>query len=144
MLRAEEANLRHALGLARGFGLWADAVGCLQGLRILYDRTGRDTEWARLVADVTPDFTDSTTGASLPGREDQWRIVTGYRIRLAWQARDWPTASTLQNAVITWLRERAATALAPPAASFTRRQRTQVRNLAVALNELGNILLDAE
>ena len=83
VLRAEEANLRHALDLARARGLWDAAVGCLQGLRVLYQRTGRDGEWARLVAAITPDFTDPATGGPLPGREDQWSIITGYRVRLA-------------------------------------------------------------
>jgi hypothetical protein len=43
-LRAEEANLLHALDLARAAGLRRTGVRCLQGLRILYGRTGRDGE----------------------------------------------------------------------------------------------------
>ena len=58
-------------------------LGCLQGLHVLYERTGRDGEWARLVAGITPDFTDPDTGGPLPGREDQWGIITDYRVRLA-------------------------------------------------------------
>ncbi len=137
VLGAEEANLRHALDLARAAGLWHAAAGCLQGLRVLYERTGRDGEWARLVAAVTPDFTDPATGGPLPGREDQWSLVTGYRVRLARQARDWPAATTLQNAVIAWDRDQAAAALAAPAASLTPDQRNQIRNLAVALKSSG-------
>ena len=76
VLGAEEANLRHALDLARAAGLWDAAAGCLQGLRVLYERTGRDGEWARLVAAVTPDFTDPATGGPLPGRDDQWSLIT--------------------------------------------------------------------
>ena len=64
-------------------GSGSAATGCLQGLRILYERTGRDGEWARLVASITPDFTDPDTGGPLPGREDYWSIVTGYRVKLA-------------------------------------------------------------
>ena len=55
VLRAEEANLRQALDQARATGPWDAAIGCLQSLRILYGRTGRDSEWARLVAAITPD-----------------------------------------------------------------------------------------
>jgi tetratricopeptide (TPR) repeat protein len=140
VLRAEEANLRHALDLARVAGVWYAAVGCLQGLNVLYARTGRDGEWARLVAAITPDFTDPDTGGPLPGREDYWSIVTGYGVRLAWQARDWPTATTLQDARTVWNRDRAAAALAAPAASLTPAQRIQIRNLGVSLTELGIIL----
>ncbi|HEY1346245.1 MAG TPA: tetratricopeptide repeat protein, partial [Streptosporangiaceae bacterium] len=140
VLGAEEANLRYALDLARAARLWRAAAGCLQGLRILYERTGRDGEWARLVADVTPEFTDPATGGPLPGREAEWNIITSYRVSLARQGRDWPTATILQNTLIAWDRDRAAAALAAPADSLTPAQRNQIRNLAVALNELGIIL----
>src|SRR5712692_2113406 len=96
---------------------------------------------ARLVTDLTPDFTDPATGAPLPGRERQWSIVTAYRVRLARNARDWASATTLQTAVIARAREGAATALNIPPASLTPDQRTQILNHAVDLNELGNILL---
>ena len=144
VLEAQEANLRHALDLARATGLWDAAVGCLQGLRVLYERTGRNGEWARLVTAITPDFTDPDTGGALPGRENQWHIVTSYRARIARQARDWPAATTLQNTLIAWLRDRAAEALATPPASLNTGQRNRIRNLRVALSELGNILLAQE
>jgi CHAT domain-containing protein len=88
VLRAEEENLRYALDLARTNELWATAVGCLQGLRVLHDRTGRDSEWARLVVAITPDFTDPVTNGPLPGREDQWPVITSYRVELARRARE--------------------------------------------------------
>jgi tetratricopeptide (TPR) repeat protein len=144
VLEAEEANLRHALDLARAAGLWPAAVGCLQGLRVLYDRTGRDGEWARLVAAVTPEFTDPATGGPLPGREEDWSLITSYRVRLARQARDWPTAVNLLNTLISWDRGRAAAALAAPADGLTPAQRTQIRNLGVTLTELGNTLLEQQ
>jgi tetratricopeptide (TPR) repeat protein len=140
VLAAEEANLRHALALARADGLWQAAVGCLQGLNVLYARTGRDGEWARLVAAITPDFTDPATGGPLPGRDDRWSLITGYRVRLAWQARDWPAATTLLNARIAWNRDRAAAALAAPPASLTPAQRNQIRTLSASLHELAQIL----
>ena len=140
MLGAEEGNLRHALELARAAGLWDAAAGCLQGLNVLYARTGRGGEWARLVDDVTPEFTDPATGGPLPGRDQQWRNVTGYRVRLARQARDWPAATTLETTLIAWLRDQADAALAAPPAALTAAQRIQIYNLGVALNELGIIL----
>jgi len=140
VLGAEEANLRHALSLARADGLWDAATGCLQGLKILYERTGRDGEWARLVAAVTPDVTDPATGGPLPGRDDQWSIISGYRVRIARQARDWPASTTLQTARIAWYRDQAAAALAVPPASLTPGQRTQIRELAVSLQELAQVL----
>jgi tetratricopeptide (TPR) repeat protein len=140
LLRAEEANLRHALDLARAAGLWNAAAGCVLSLSVLYQRTGRDGEWARLLAVSTSDFTDPDTGGPLPGREEEWRAITGFKARIARQERDWPAASTLLNALIAWQRERAGTALAAPAASLTPGQHNEIRSLSVALNELGNIL----
>jgi tetratricopeptide (TPR) repeat protein len=140
VLGEEEANLRHALSLARANELRGAAIGCLQGLRILYARTGRDGEWTRLVADVTPDVTDPATGGPLPGRDNEWNLIANYRVRIAWQARDWPVASALLTTVIAWNRDRAAAALTVPADSLTDRQRTQIRNLGVVLTEFGIIL----
>ena len=139
-LRAEEANLLHALTLARAAQHGADALSCLQGLRILYQRTGRDGEWARLIDQVTPEFIDPATDSPLPGREDQWNLITEYRVRLAMAARDWPAATRLQQARITWNQDRAATALATPAGQLTPLQRNQIRTLTVSLEDLGHIL----
>jgi tetratricopeptide (TPR) repeat protein len=144
VLEAEEGNLRHALDLARDAGLWRAATGCVQGLRVLYQRTGRDGEWARLVAAVTPDLTNPATGGPLPGREREWSLITDCRVRLARQARDWPTATALQNTLIALLRGQAAAALAAPPASLTPAQRAQIFNLGAALTELGNVLLQQE
>jgi TPR repeat protein len=140
VLGAEEANLRHALTLARTGGLWRAAAGCLQCLSVLYERTGRDSEWARLVAAVTPDFIDPATEGPLPGRDDQWNLITEYRMQLAQQARDWPAATSLLTAKIARHRDRAAAALAALAANLTPLQRRQIRSLAVSLEQLGQIL----
>ena len=107
--------------------------GCLQGLFVLYQRTGRDGEWARLVEQVTPEFIDPATGGPLPGREDQWSLITEYRVQLAMAARDWPAATRLQHTLLTWYRDQAATALATPSGQLTPLQRHQIRNLAVSL-----------
>jgi len=144
VLRAEEGNLQHALTLARQSRHWADALGCLQGLSILYLRTGRDGEWARLVTDITPDFIDPDTDGPLPGREDCWSVITQYRVRQARIARDWPTAIRLLQSRITWSREQAAAALATPDSQLTPGQRSRIRSLAVTLNDLGQILRDQD
>ena len=46
LLRAEEANLRYARQLAQAHGWWRQVISTMQGLRILYDYTGRGAEWA--------------------------------------------------------------------------------------------------
>ena len=140
-LRAEEANLLHALEVARGARLWTAAVGCLQGINVLYELTGRDGEWARLVAVITPDVTDPATGGPQSGHEESWSIVTSYRVRLARDARDWSAATSLQSALITWDRDRAAAALAAPPTRLTMVQRNQISNLGVSIGDLGSILL---
>jgi len=76
----------------------------------------------------------------LPGREEQWSFVTGYRARLARDARDWPAATALQNALVTWYGGRAAEALAIPSDTLTHGQRIAILNLATALSALGDIL----
>ena len=53
-LGMEEGNVRHALNLALAAGYWADALSCLGGLQVLYQRTGRDGEWARVLRPGRP------------------------------------------------------------------------------------------
>ena len=144
VLGAEEANLLHARRLALTHG-WHDLIiGAMQGLRILYDHTGRTIEWRRLVAELVPELTDPDTGGPHPGREQEWALLTEYRVRIARAARDWPAAEQLQNARITWEREHAAAALAIPPGELDALQRNQIRNLAAALHELGEILREQD
>ncbi len=143
-LRAEEGNLLHALALSRRHQLWDDVTGCLQGLSVLYRRTGREGEWARLVAEVTPEFIDLATDGPLPGHDDQWTVITGYRVRLAMAARDWPTVTGLQALQMAWNRDQAAAALNVPDGQLTGHQRNQIRTLAVSLEHLAEVLSTQE
>jgi hypothetical protein len=109
-LRAEEANLRHALHLARTHHLrgWAGAGGCLQALRRLYSLTGRLNEWARLVTEIQYDYLDPDTAGPRPGEEDTYSIITQYLVQIAMVRNDWPEAVRLQAARTVWNRDRAA------------------------------------
>ena len=68
-LELEEDNLLRARHLARKNGWWKLIIGAMQGLRPLYEHTGRTVEWRRLVGELTPDLTDPATDGPLPGRE---------------------------------------------------------------------------
>ena len=127
-LKAEEANLLHARALARRHGWWAGVIRTMQGLRQLYEHTGRRAEWARLVQEIVPDFVEAATDGPLPGREQDWSLVTDYRVRLAQKARQWPEAERLQNMHVEWDRRRAR-----------EEDPNSVRTLAVSLRELGEI-----
>jgi tetratricopeptide (TPR) repeat protein len=140
VLEAEEANLLRArqLALTRG---WHDLViGPMQGLRSLYEHTGRAVEWRRLVDELVAEFTDPDTGGPLPAREDQWGILTSYRVRIARAARDWPVARQLQDAAIAFDRQRAAAALVAPPGELDKEQRNLIKNLAIDLFDIGQIL----
>jgi tetratricopeptide (TPR) repeat protein len=140
VLGAEEANLLQARRLALAHD-WLDLIiGPMQGLRVLYQHTGRSIEWRRLVAELIPLFTDMATGGPRPGYGERWSILTHYRIDIALDARDWATAQQLQDIVIAWDRNQATAALDVPPAELTDRQRGQIQNLAVDLHELGEIL----
>lgn len=64
-LAAEEANLLYARALARSNGWWDPVASTMQGLQVLYEHTGRDAEWSRLVEEIVPDFVDPRT--DVPG-----------------------------------------------------------------------------
>jgi tetratricopeptide (TPR) repeat protein len=147
-LSAEEANLLHARRLARRFGWWDRVISAMQGLRNLYDQSGRRAEWRRLVDEIVPDFVDPATDGPLPGREDLWSAVTEYRVRLARESRHWDEAERLQRLRVDWDRRRADEAsgvsfqLAKPRkleAYATCADRNSIRTLATSLHELGEI-----
>jgi tetratricopeptide (TPR) repeat protein len=138
-LRVEEANLLHARRLARAHGSWQPLLGTMQGLDQLYDHTARRAEWKRLTEELVPDFVDPKNDGPLPKREDHWALVTGYRVRLALDERNWAEAERLLAVRISWTREHASAALARPEGERKRRDRAAIVSLAVALEKLGHI-----
>jgi tetratricopeptide (TPR) repeat protein len=138
-LQAEEANLLHARRLAREHGLWPRVISAMQGLRTLYNHLGRRAAWAGLVAEITPDFVDPATDGPRPGREEEWNIVTEYRVRLAQEARRWAEAERLQRVCVEWDRQRAAASLALPVDALDAAGRNAIRSLAVSLGQLSDI-----
>ena len=143
-LGAEEANLLRAGQLALIYDWYVLVIGPMQGLRALYERTGRVVEWRRLVDELIPVLTEMTTGGPLPGREQQWAILAEYQVGIAQHARDWPVARQLQDARIAFDRQQAAGALGTPPGELDDLQRNQIRALAVSLRGLGNILRDQD
>ncbi len=96
-LALEEANLLHARRAARRHGWWGRVTSAMQGLRVLYEYQGRTAEWARLVAEIAADYCTPDDGP-IPGREDGYSLVMGYRVDLARDYdRDLPAAARLQE-----------------------------------------------
>lgn len=139
-LAAEETNLLNARRLTRTHGWWESVIRTMQGLRVLYNYTGRRAEWQRLVKEIVPDFVDPATDGPLLGREKAWGFVTEYRVRLAGEARNWPEAERLQEVCVEWDRERAAPALAATVENLDADQSNAIRTLAVSLEGLGHLL----
>lgn len=151
-LGADESNLLHARHLALEHG-WQDLVlGPMQGLRALYRHTGRLIEWRQLVEEVAPFLADPATDGPFSGLEEEWALLTEYRVQIAMETGNWSAAGQLQQAVVAWRRKRAPAGFTASAETYeaawqgrlsngevaeaVRRQ----RDLAVALEQLGEIL----
>lgn len=137
-LRSEEANLLHARSLARQHGWWDSVIKSMQGLRKLYDHTGRRAEWKRLVEEIVPDFVGADD-LPLSGREEGWSLVTEYRVRLARESHDLVEAERLQRFRVDWDRSRATSLLASLAESLSAGEESTIRNLGASLEQLGHI-----
>lgn len=138
-MRPEEANFLHARRLARIHGFWEQVISTMQGVRALYGHSGRRAEWKRLVEEIVPDFVDPKSDGPLPGRDEQWGLVTEFRVQLAYEERQWAEAERLQPRAVDWNRHRATPALIRPAGELEGEERYAIRMLAVSLHELGNI-----
>jgi tetratricopeptide (TPR) repeat protein len=135
----EEANLLHARSLAQSAASWSAVVNSMQGLDELYDHTGRRADWARLVGEIVPDFVDPVTEGPLPAREDQWSLVTEYRVRLAMDSRRWNDAERLQKMHVEWNRQRAAGTLSGSPDTWDAAEKNRVRTFAASLHQLSQI-----
>ena len=142
-LALEEANLLHARRTARRHGWWSPVIAAMQGLRNLYEYQGRGAEWARLVAEIVPDYC-TANDEPVPGREDEYRLVMEYRVILAKdQQHDVTRAAALQEKLVAWDRRQAAAALdLPEDAPLDDDQRNRIRTLGASVLILGQILSD--
>jgi tetratricopeptide (TPR) repeat protein len=141
LLELEEANLLHARRLARRNQWWVRVISCMQGLLSLYEHQGRMAEWAKLVEEIRPDYcTDD--GEPVPGREDDYTFVMGYRIGLVKDyERDFVKAAALQEKLVKFHRQRTAPLLSLPAdVLLNDEQRNRLRSLRVSVFTLGQIL----
>jgi tetratricopeptide (TPR) repeat protein len=151
-LSTEEANLLHIRRLARTHSWWHRVTSAMQGLDTLFEHSGRRAEWSRLVDEIVPAFVDLSANGSLPGREDQWSLVTDYRVRLAMGARQWTEAENLQRTCVDRSRQTAEEVvgshsesaalvdwLETTAPNLNAAQRNAVRTLAASLHKLGQI-----
>jgi tetratricopeptide (TPR) repeat protein len=142
VLAAEEANLLAARQVAHAHAWWREVMSAMQGLRVLYEPASRWVEWARLVEELIPDLTDSTGDGPRPGLEEEWRVLTEYRVSFARRARDMAGTMRQQLALVAFIRERAAAALAQPPGALDPRQRDDIRWLARSLEQLGDLLVE--
>jgi tetratricopeptide (TPR) repeat protein len=138
-LEAQEANLLHARRIARSNRWWNPMVGSMQGLRSLYEHTGRTAEWGRIVDEIVPNFVDPTTDGPLPDTEVWWSVVTGYRVWIARGARRWEDAERLQDLRVASHRVRTASVLKKPIAEWSAEEKNAIRSLGVSLHDLSEI-----
>jgi tetratricopeptide (TPR) repeat protein len=137
VLEEEELNLLHAHRLARKHGWWWPVTSTLQGLRALYEHTGRRREWRRLVEEIVPDFVDPASEGPVEGREENWSLVMGYRVRLTLEERRWAEAERLQTLIMEQESQRVEGSLATPDAELDTLKKHRLRNLAVSFDLLG-------
>lgn len=143
VLELEEANLIQARRLAIKNEYWRRVISCMQGLHVLYEYQGRTAEWARLVEEIRAHYcTDDDD--PIPGREDEYQLVAGYRVSLArLYERDLAKAARLQEKRVRLERERSASTLAlPPDTPLDDDQHSLLRSLAISIEVLGHIQRD--
>jgi tetratricopeptide (TPR) repeat protein len=140
-LTAEETNLLYACRLALAQSWWDAVIKHMQGLRQLYAHTCRHAEWAQLVEEIIPEFVDMSTDKPLVGREEQWSLVTEYRVCLAKEKQQWAEAKRLQLLCVEWDHQRAMPFLGKPLKGSGRHL---IQIFAMHLHDLGDIQRECE
>ena len=142
MLRAEEQNLLHALRLGKERRWWKPILPILQGLMALYRYTGRSTEQEQLLENIVPNYINLKTGRPLRGREDEWSIITDYRVQVAITRKQWRKAERLQSMCLAWDRERATSRLSRTDDSLIDTRHASLVNLSASLYRMAEILYE--
>ncbi|HEC85117.1 MAG TPA: CHAT domain-containing protein, partial [Thioploca sp.] len=140
-LTAEETNLLYARRLALTQSCWDAALKHMQGLRQLYAHTCRRAEWAQLLEEIIPEFVDMSTDKPLAGREEQWSLVTEYRVCLAKEKQQWDEAKRLQLLCVEWDHQQAMPFLGKPLKGAGRHL---IQIFAKHLHDLGDIQRECE
>jgi tetratricopeptide (TPR) repeat protein len=138
-LQREEANMLYAYDLGKKMGSWDDMVSILQGLRVLYNYTGRPRKWKTLIEKITPDFMDPETFIPVPNRGTNYGLFIEYKAQLARQQRDFQKAEELQKKCIELDRSIAAPSLKLPPEKMDLKNRLKIYDLSCVIHELGQI-----
>jgi hypothetical protein len=141
-LAAEEDNLRAAWVSARASGMWDTVICAMRGLATLYEGTGRNGAWRRLVEAVAPDFVDPASGGPVPGREEWWGHATQYRVDLLRNDRNWSEAQRLQQLLVERERRITVPILEASPETWDVLRRNQIHRLAASLETLGSIRIE--
>jgi hypothetical protein len=128
ILAAEEANLLYARQLAMKNGWSRAIIASMQGLRWLYDQTGRWGEWKRLVDEIAPLFMDPKNDGPILGREIDWSVVIDYRVKMAIKSRQWAEAMRLLKKEIERKREKVGPVLAIDPDKIDKDAKVAIRN----------------
>jgi tetratricopeptide (TPR) repeat protein len=139
-LLMEEANFLNAYQLAKTNSWWSDLIGTLQGLQGLYDHIGRTAEWVRLAKEVIPIFVDLDTNEPRTELEEDWSIVTGYRIKLAKREKQWEQVEQLLKVKLDWEHKAATSAIALSPKVLDNKQRNKICTLALSLGQFSDFL----
>ena len=139
ILAAEEANLLYARQLAMKNDWWRAIIATMQGLRWLYDQTGRRVEWKRLVDEITPFFMDPKNDGPILGREIDWGVVIDYRVKMAFKSRQWDEAMRLQKRDVERQREKVGPVLAVDPKKIDENAKLAIRNYVVSIGNLADI-----
>jgi tetratricopeptide (TPR) repeat protein len=140
LLEIEEANLLHARRLARRNQWWDALIGCMQGLRALYEYQGRTAEWARLVDEIAPNYC-TIEDEPIEGLEDEYELVMDYRVDISQRyERNLMQAAKLQGKRVEWSRQRAAGVLGRSEdAPLDALDRNRLQSLGVSAFRMGFI-----
>jgi len=138
-LVSEESNLLYAMQLALGKKLWGSAISAITGIRVLYDHTGKLSEWKRLVEELEPFYLDAESYGPISGRQNGWDVVINSKVRLARKARQMDEAQRLLKKYLYWARKHANRYFAERPRNLDRAGKATIWNYVISIKELGHI-----
>ena len=139
-LAVEEANLSHALSLARQ-NEWFDLIGgCVQGLGALFEVRGEVSAWESFVSELMKECAEHGAETAVAGRDLYWRAVIEQGVNAAARMRHLPRAELLQRLCLHWDQEKAAGFVATSPQEWDDEASRVVRRCAESVYRLSDLL----
>lgn len=141
VLSIEEDNLLHALKISKD-NLWLNEIHQIsRGLFTLYHHLGDKRLELNLFKELYPFFSLPQSFEPIPGLEEAWNCISHHHLEIMLRSHKLNEAKEIALIKLSWNQKNTADILNIPDNLLNNSQKTDIRNLAVSMEGLAQVLM---